>query len=110
MPLAPSTGLTQHFSSKCPSENPTERPVSQVDNTCFRMFTLQSYKSRSTLESYYSVMIVGCYVTDYCVYREQLTSCRLDKVSDKLSLIHHPAFLGFVLKFFKEVRKLSPSI
>lgn len=38
--------------------------------------------------------------------REFLASCQLHSVHDKLSIIHHPALVAYVHKFFNEVHVL----
>ena len=50
----------------------------------------------SSIHLYYEVLLISS-------HREHLESCNLHSVHEKLSIIHHPAMIPYVHKFFKEV-------
>jgi len=50
----------------------------------------------STVRLYNKVLLISS-------HREHLESCNLHSVHEKLSIIHHPAMIPYVHKFFKEV-------
>jgi len=57
----------------------------------------------SSIHLYYEVLLISS-------HRERSESCNLHSVHEKLSIIHHPAMIPYVHKFFKEVHRSVTSM